>query len=325
MKKAISIVLWVVLTIQLFGLNIIASHVDDSVDENRLDNDNIIVKRKDGSEEIIVPNFGTSSRGTSTNVQQYAPYIPADLEVDETFARSVSDLSRMASLQSRIPNNLKVVEAKEFPYTTIGYLTTDSDCGTAFLVGPDLVLTAAHCVFNKKNNTWATNIKFYFGLNNTKYLSTASVATNWSAIYIQQEYVNQSDFNSQYDWAIIQIDQPAGYSQGWLGFHGCSSQENYKENMAILGYPNDKDVHVSSRLEVSEGSFYKVDGNIMRYRMFIVMGMSGGPAVDSNFCVYAINSYSTDSLLFNGGGYMFGDYLFNMVADALTDSIERWE
>lgn len=121
----------------------------------------------------------------------------------------------------------------------------------------------------------------------------------------------------------LQIDQPLGYSQGYLGFHGCSAQENYKSDMILSGYPNDIN-YSSTKQEKSIGSFYTVNANSMRYRIFCVSGMSGGPIFDTQYSVYAIHSYSTSSSLYNGGGYMFGDYLFNMIADAVTDSIERW-
>lgn len=111
------------------------------------------------------------------------------------------------------------LEAMERPWSALGRINA---AGTSYcsgtLVGPALVLTAAHCVFDFRNHRWwpVNDISFVAG-----YLRGKWVATARATRVVRNEHILFVDRHPDLaavpdDWALIELDAPIGNVAGWL-------------------------------------------------------------------------------------------------------------
>lgn len=130
---------------------------------------------------------------------------------------------------------------QSFPDDTIG-----SCSGT--LVSADKVLTSAHCVYNRRSGGFADEV--YVSPAHTRderpYGSVIS-----DEFIVHNEYIRNE--NSDYDYAIIKLDQPIGLLTGWKGIATNIDRNILQQNtFSLSGYPNDKPY----------GSMWVDDGNL---------------------------------------------------------------
>jgi V8-like Glu-specific endopeptidase len=131
------------------------------------------------------------------------------------------------------------------PWGAIGKLTGPSGSCTASLVGPDLLLTAAHCVLRSGNrdlnvrfdssNLVKGNYVFQAGYSRGTYLASAGVT------YFQVGTFNNWD--NANDWAILRLDRPIGHRVGWLGGAARTPDDlisiSNQEVIYMVSYPGD--------------------------------------------------------------------------------------
>ncbi len=124
----------------------------------------------------------------------------------------------------------RVYGTTSFPYRAVGRIATGC---TGTLIGPRHVLTAGHCVYNIKTNSWYSNLSFSPGQNGT-YRPYGNVG--WKRVLSVKGWT--SSHSKNYDYAMIVLNQNVGYTTGWLGY-------GYKNgwwtmNVNVNGYPGDK-------------------------------------------------------------------------------------
>jgi protease YdgD len=111
------------------------------------------------------------------------------------------------------------LEATERPWSALGRVNA---AGTSYcsgtLVGPALVLTAAHCVFDFRNHRWwpVDDISFVAGYLRGKWVATARakrVIRNQSILFVDRHPILSA---VPEDWALIELDAPIGNVAGWL-------------------------------------------------------------------------------------------------------------
>ena len=192
--------------------------------------------------------------------------------------------------------------------------------GTGVIIGPDLVLTAAHVLFYSNGFVEQCDVfTEYNGSNDYAEKSTAEKLT------IHKNFYESNDHD--YDWAIIKTSTDIGYRQGWMGFD-CHT--NYSDfvgyRIEITGYPGEKPE------EYAESSYlmYRARGVIQtcpsKYRVTSYIdtssGQSGAPMFDVHQTVWAIHSrYNTE-------GYNFGTKitpeLYSLLLTEKENSISEW-
>ena len=115
--------------------------------------------------------------------------------------------------------------------------------GTGVMVGPDIVYTAAHNVYDNSTpvRKRSSNIKFTPGMNGD--LAPFGVI-DVKDIYVPNAYINQDPGtdNKKYseDYALLRLEEPIGMRAGYFGFHVADKSLLQKKKISIIGYAQDK-------------------------------------------------------------------------------------
>jgi hypothetical protein len=115
-------------------------------------------------------------------------------------------------------NGRMVVEAMEYPWSAIGRVNTG---GRGFcsgvLIGPQLVLASAQCLFDAASGRWwpSSDIHFVAGYQRDRSVIHAGIR----AYEVAPDFVpgrTNTFANIANNWALLSLDTPIGYAAGWL-------------------------------------------------------------------------------------------------------------
>lgn len=130
------------------------------------------------------------------------------------------------------PDDRRPVRAVRAPSKWIGKLVGPGGGGcTAGLVGPDLILTAAHCVIDESRNAVQRgSYKFHYGLVGGRAVATSGITRIWyGTTHPKAQRVD--------DWAILRLKKPLGARYGWMGVKDIDlSQHLDEKNIGVTGY-----------------------------------------------------------------------------------------
>lgn len=147
---------------------------------------------------FLICHFGDNE------VQNTAEYWTPERLLEAQPAHVTAHVSPGHAVKTEIPSN---ADLSVLPYKTAGKLwftesTGERYNGTAQFVGQDnILLTAAHCVFNRETNTFNSNFDFRRGYNNGSYAKRFDV----NAVAIRTEYRDKiiKDSEAAYDYAFL--------------------------------------------------------------------------------------------------------------------------
>jgi V8-like Glu-specific endopeptidase len=207
------------------------------------------------------------------------------LDVDNAALAWTSDLAPTVGAAlpfSGYTGNYYASRWKVYPWNTIGLLTfkigsTSYRC-SASAIGPNTIVTAAHCVYDTAANRWYNTFSFCPAYRDgvCPYGQFA-----WRRVLIPPGYANASSFNYgiRYDVALIEL----GTNSAGKGVHqmvgtmGLSWNQSYNQTIRTVGYP--VKYNSGKYSYVCDSTTIAVGTDIMEMGCNTGGGHSGGPWV----------------------------------------------
>ncbi len=146
------------------------------------------------------------------------------------------------------------------------------------MVGPNIVLTAAHCLV--ENGKYREDIEV-LAVAADKSDNKLLLSAKSTELYVPQEYIelSRATEKQEYDYGVIVLDKPIAIKTGWFKLNNRSTPRLKFANIITMGRPYDKP---DDTLWKSEGSigFWKVyTNNTFGHNADTLPGNSGGPIV----------------------------------------------
>lgn len=187
---------------------------------------------------------------------------------------------------------------KYFPFKAIGklYFTTPSGtsyCTASVISGNDIIVTAAHCVYDTVANQFYTGWMFYPAYRN-------GVAPyggyTWSQARVLTNWVNATGTVQRYDVALIKLVSDVSYYTGYLGRAWDGS---YVRNMTTFGYPSNLSIGTLYTWQCHAESFSS-STDVIGMGCNMTYGSSGGPWI-YKFYPWAAGSNNYVNSVVSGG------------------------
>ncbi|MBX9634594.1 MAG: trypsin-like serine protease [Magnetospirillum sp.] len=166
-----------------------------------------------------------------------------------------------------------MVEAGQYPWSAMGRLNNGigGHC-SGMLVGPKLLATAAHCLWNQRTRAVipVTSLTFVAGYDRGTYLKASKVARMHPSP--AWNFASPGGFAGRVnDWALLELEEPLGDE---VGFVALGADPEQGQAVTAAGYGKDKahvpTAHLGCHVLERRGGLFVNDCDA-------VQGDSGGP------------------------------------------------
>lgn len=164
--------------------------------------------------------------------------IPGVINKTASNNKALSSKAWSNNSDNRVRYSSLSVGTTTWPWRTIAEFSNRCS-GT--LVGPRHVVTAAHCLYNRSNNTWSSNFAVTPGRagGNWNYGSSVvpSAGFTWFFTPWQWRLANPTGGEGQYDMGILILPNRLGDQTGWMGYAAITDASIQTNLIFNRGYP----------------------------------------------------------------------------------------
>ena len=109
--------------------------------------------------------------------------------------------------------------------------------GTGFLIGPNAVVTAGHCVYLAREGGWAREIEVTPGANGASGQYGSAKSSTFRSV---DGWVQHHDPDSDYGCIVLPPNPFGGQELGHFGFMAQAPDQLKAASVVVAGYPGDK-------------------------------------------------------------------------------------
>lgn len=152
--------------------------------------------------------------------------------------------------------------------------------GSGVMIGNDIVITAAHCIYDLRHKQYYQNVKVTPAATWNGEMFTAPLG--YSVALETEVLSSYIDGDTSQDIGVIKLQSPIGQKTGYLSL--AIQSTNVGQPIKTIGYPGDR-----MGMYLSEGSITSYYGTQIEYNLDTFKGQSGSPILDNDNRVIAIH------------------------------------
>lgn len=131
-----------------------------------------------------------------------------------------------------------IIDARQSPYAAVGRFDGTMTCTAAMVLHPRIIITAGHCIAERKRAPRPRYFSFQPGYQTEPDLGRFE-AVVW-AVGSLQKLKHQSAYEASNDWAILVLDRaPAGVRPFLLSHHSPDVLRSFERKMLLPSYSQD--------------------------------------------------------------------------------------
>ena len=131
----------------------------------------------------------------------------------------------------------RVFYSTAYPWRCSGRVQSSLGSGSGVMVGPRHLLTAAHMIDWRPNNTtgWLKFTPMYY--NGSEPYGSAFAVRTYFKLKVQGPTIDSTE--AKFDYVVVVLDRPQGNATGWLGTKSYSDSWDGGAYWTHVGYPGD--------------------------------------------------------------------------------------